>query len=176
MSIRKRLLATAAALAMAATMQAGTAFAQNTGIAGDGTTRLLWRGTDYHISLWSLDKNLNGTADHQYGPYPGWIPVALTTDTYGYSYVLWRNTDGTISLWLVDPSLNFVTYKQYGPYPGYTAKGLSVDTSGSSPNFHVIWRNTDGSAGIWTLDGGLNYLFSTGTGAYFGFDPGYTTE
>jgi hypothetical protein len=67
-------------------------------------------------------------------------------------------------------------YKQYGPYPGYTAKGLSVDTSGSSPNFHVIWRNTDGSAAIWTLDGGLNYLFSKGTGAYFGFDPGYTTE
>jgi hypothetical protein len=176
MSLRKRLLATAAAVTMAATMQAGTAFAQNSGLGGDGFTRLMWRGTDYHISLWKLDKNLNGSGSHEYGPYANWIPVALTSDTYGYSYVLWRNTDGSISLWLVDPNLNMVSYHQYGPYPGWIAKGLSADTSGSSANFRVIWRYYDGSVSVWNVDGGLNYVTSQAYGPYFGFDPGYTTE
>jgi hypothetical protein len=174
MSIRK-LLATAAAVAMWLTIQPGTASAQNSGLGGDGLTRLLWRATDYHISLWNLDANLNFLAFHEYGPYAGWIPVALTTDKFNFSYVLWRNTDGSISLWLVDPNLNFVNSHIYGPYPGWIAKGLSVDTGGSA-NFRVIWRYTDGSVSLWNVDGGLNFVNSHVQGPFLGFDPGYTTE
>jgi hypothetical protein len=175
MSTRKRLLATAAAVTMWLTMQPGTVSAQNSGLGGDGITRLLWRATDYHISLWTLDANLNQTSFHEYGPYPGWIPVALTTDKFNYSYVLWRNTDGSISLWLVDPNLNFVSNHIYGPYAGWTAKGLSADAGGSA-NFRVIWRYTDGSVSLWNVDGGLNFVANHIYGPYFGFDPGYTTE
>lgn len=175
MSTHKKLLAVATAVTMWATIQPGPVSAQSSGIGGDGFTRLLWRGTDYHISLWKLDANLNGAGFHEYGPYVGWIPVALTTDSFNYSYVLWRNTDGSISLWLVDPNLNYVNSHVYGPYPGWIAKGLSVDTGGS-PNIRVIWRYTNGTVGVWNVDGSLNYVSSKNYGPYFGFDPGYTAE
>jgi len=175
MRIRKTLLAIVAVGVMAATIQVSRAFAQNTGIGGDGYTRLLWRGTDYSISLWKLDSNLHLVTNHAYGPYAGWQPVALTTDVYSYSYVLWRNTNGSISLWLVDPNLNFVNSHVYGPYPGWIAKGLSVSTS-RSPNFRVLWRYTNGAETLWNVDGALNFVSSTVYGPYFGWDPGYTTE
>jgi hypothetical protein len=176
MRIRKALLAIVAAGVMAATIQVGTAFAQNTGVGGDGYTRLLFRGTDYSIGLWKLDPNFNIVISITYGPYPGYTPVALTTDVNGYSYVLWRYSDGSIALWLVDPNLNFVANHGYGPYPGWTAKGLSVSASGSSPNFRVLWRFTDGTGDLWNVDGNLNFVNGASFGPYFGWDPGYTSE
>jgi hypothetical protein len=175
MSTRKKLLAIAAAVTMWASIHPGTASAQNSGIGGDGYTRLLWRNTDYHISLWKIAPNWAGAGAHEYGPYPGYIPVALTTDKFNYSYVLWRYTDGSISLWLVDPNLNFVTSHVYGPYPGYIAKGLSADAGGSA-NIRVIWRHTTGSVSVWNVDGNLNLVSSGAYGPYGGWDPGYTTE
>ena len=175
MSACKSMLAIAAAVAMWVTFQPGTVSAQNSGVGGDHSTVLMWRGTNYNISLWKLDANLNFVTNHVYGPYAGWIPIAITTDVNDFTYVLWRYTDGTISLWLVDPNLNFVNNHLYGPYPGWIAKGLSVDT-GSSPNFRVIWRYTDGSVSIWTVNGALQFLFNHIYGPYFGWDPGYTTE
>jgi hypothetical protein len=174
MRIRKTLLAIVAAAAMTATIQAGTALAQNTGIGGDGNTRLLWMGTDSRIALWELYPNLNLVTNVSYGPYTGWTPVALTTDSNSYSYVLWRYTDGSISLWLVDPNLNYVTSHVYGPYTGWTAKGLSVSTTTGSSAFRVLWRNTNGSYSLWNVDGALNYVTSVANGPYFGWDPGYT--
>lgn len=176
MSARKKLLAAAAAVTMWATVQPVTVSAQNSGTGGDGYTRLLWRATDYSISLWTLDQNLTFVNYHEYGPFAGWIPVALTTDTSSYSYVLWRNTDGRMSLWLVDSNLNYVNDHIYGPYPGWTVKGLSADTSGRSNNFRVIWRYTDGSVMVWNVDGNLNFVTAQAYGPYFGYDPGYTTE
>ena len=175
MSVRNKLLATAAAVAMWATLQPGTASAQNSGLGPDGFTRLMWRGTDYHISLWKLDQNLNFSLAHEYGPFPGFSPIAITTDHFNFTYVLWRHTDGHISLWLIDPNLNFVTFHEYGPFPGFIAKGLSVDT-GTSPNFRVIWRHTDGHVSVWNVDGNLNFVNAHEFGPFFGFDPGYTTE
>jgi hypothetical protein len=110
-----------------------------------------------------------------YGPYPGWTPVAITTDRLSFTYVLWRYSDGTINLWLVDPNLNFVTSHAYGPYPGWTAKGLSADAGGSN-NFRVIWRLTDGAATLWNVDGNLSFVSSQLYGPFFGYDPGYATE
>jgi hypothetical protein len=146
--------------------------AQNSGVAGDGTFRLMWRGTDSHISLWTLDSsnNINETSFHEYGPYDGWLPIALTTANSGSSYILWRNTNGSISLWLVDPNLNLVSYRVYGPYDGWTAESLSVDTA-STNRFRVLWRETDGRVSIWIVDPLLNLVSSRVYGPYFGFDP-----
>lgn len=149
--------------------------AQNTGVAGDGTMRLMWTATDSHISLWKLDASLNDLGYHEYGPYYGWSPIALTTDTAGYSYILWRYTDGSISLWLVDPNLNFVNSRIYGPYTGWTAESLSVETSGVGNRFRVIWKDTDGKVSIWIVDGALNFVSNAVYGPFFGWTPSGAT-
>ena len=51
MSVRKRLLAVAAAVTMWAVIQPGTVSAQTSGVGPDGYTRFLWKGTDYSVSL-----------------------------------------------------------------------------------------------------------------------------
>ena len=172
MSVRKKLLAVAAAVTMWATIQPGAVFAQTSGIGGDGNTRLLWRGTDSSISLWELNSSLGLITSHAYGPYTYWTPIAITTANNNHTYVLWRYTDNSISLWDVDPNLNYVTSHVYGPYAGYVAKGLSVETNGTN-TLRVIWRYYDGSVAVWSVDSNLNYLGSQGYGPYFGWDPGY---
>jgi hypothetical protein len=174
MSVRKRLLAVAAAaVTMWAVIQPGTVSAQTSGVGQDGYTRFLWKGTDYSISLWQLDPSLNFYNYHLYGPYNGWDPIALTTAHNNNSYVLWRYYDGTITVWSVDTLLNYITQKNYGPYTGWSAKGLSVDT-GTGSGFRIIWRHTGGSVAVWQLDQNLNYVNSKNYGPYFGYDPGYT--
>jgi len=173
MSVRKRLLAVAAAVTMWAVIQPGTVSAQTSGVGPDGYTRFLWKGTDYSVSLWQLNPSLNFFNNHVYGPYNGWDPIALTTAHNNNSYVLWRYYDGTITVWAVDTNLNYITQKNYGPYTGWIAKGLSVDT-GTGSGFRIIWRHTGGSVAVWQLDQNLNYVNSTNWGPYFGYDPGYT--
>jgi hypothetical protein len=172
MSTPKKLLAIATTATICTTIHLGAVFAQTSGIGGDGITRVLWRGTDSSISLWAVDSNLNFITSHLYGPYAGWLPIAMTTDYGGYTYVLWRNTDSTITLWLVDPNLNFVTSKVYGPYAGWLAQGLSVSTSNGSQNFRVTWRHSNGALSVWNVDGNLNLVNSQLYGPFFGFDPG----
>jgi hypothetical protein len=171
MSARKRLLTVAAAVTMWAAIQPGTVSAQTSGIGGDGYTRLLWRGTDSRISLWKLDPVLNFSLYHEYGPYGGWLPIAITTAQNNNTYILWRNTDGTANVWLVNQDLNFVTNAIYGPYSGWVAESLSADTNGNS-TLRLIWRHTNGSVSIWFL---LPTLAGNGAhayGPYFGYDPG----
>jgi hypothetical protein len=147
--------------------------AQTSGIGGDGYTRVLWRGTDGRISLWKLDPVLNFVTYHEYGPYAGYSPIAITTAHNNNTYVLWRNTDDSISLWLVDANLNFVAYHAYGPYAGWIAKSLSVDTN-TNNTFRLTWRNTDGSISLWFLDQNLNFVRYHQDGPFFGYDPGST--
>jgi hypothetical protein len=171
MSARKRLLAVAAAVTMWATIQPGTVSAQQSGVGADGNTRLLWRGTDSRISLWSIAPN--GTNfSHVYGPYTWYTPIAITTAVNNYSYVLWRYWDNSIVLWLVDPNLNYVSSIAYGPYEGWVAKGLSVTNDGTSW-FRVIWRYYDGTVSVWTVNSSLVFQGSQNYGPYFGYDPGY---
>jgi hypothetical protein len=146
--------------------------AQNSGVAGDGTFRLMWRGTNSLVSLWSLDSsnNINVVTSHEYGPFYGWLPIALTTANNGNSYILWRNTNGSISLWLVDANLNFVGSHIYGPFDGWTAESLSVDTANTN-RFRVLWRDTEGRISIWIVDPSLNMISSRIYGPFFGFDP-----
>ena len=174
MSVRKRLLAVAAAVTMWAVIQPGAVSAQTSGIGPDGYTRFAWRGTDNSISLWQLDPSLNFYNSHAYGPYPGWTPLAITTAHNNNSYVLWQYYDGTVTVWEVDTFLNYVTQKFYGPYFGWSAKGLSVDT-GTGSGFCIIWKNNNGSVSVWRLDQNLTFLNNHVAGPYFGYDPGFTS-
>jgi hypothetical protein len=199
MAKRTKLLGIAASVAMWATVQPGTLSAQTSGVGGDGFTRLFWQNTDYQISLWKLDSNLNATAFQEYGPVPGWIPIAITTAPDNNTYVLWRNIDGRISLWLIDANLRFVTFREYGPFIGWIAKGLSVSgnvggsqtansiASGTNSNanviqinqnarssneFRVIWTSTDGKVWVWKVDPNLNAIAAHEYGPFPGWDPG----
>jgi hypothetical protein len=173
MSRWKRLLVIVAWVALWTAIQPSTVSAQTSGVGGDGYTRNFWIGTDGRISVWKLDPNLNFVASHDYGPYAGYSPIALTVAHNNNTYVLWRYSDGSISLWLLDPNLNYVTSHLYGPYPGNTAVGLSVATDGTTNNFRVIWRYTDGSLSVWTVDQSLNFVNAANYGPIFGYEPGY---
>lgn len=158
----KRLLAIAAVAAMWVTVQPAPASAQTSGSNGrDGSTVIRWIGTSQDgtfLSLWKLDGFLKFVASQQYGPYPGFTPIAITTASNGNTYVLWRFQDNSIILWVVDPNLDFVTSHAYGPYAGWFPQGLSVDTDGFN-NFRVTWLGVnDGSAIIWEVDPNLNFV------------------
>jgi len=172
MSVRKRLLAIAAAVTMWASIHPGTVSAQTSGVGGDGYTRFLWRATDGSISLWKLDPSLNFNTYRTYGPYSWWLPIAITTARNNNTYLLWRYYDGSISLWALDANLNFITNHIYGPYPGWTAKDISVDTNGTTSGFRVIWRYYDGSVSVWWVDQNLNFVSNHVYGPYFGYYPG----
>jgi hypothetical protein len=173
-ALRNRWLQIAVTMIASIVITPGFISAQNSGVGGDGTMRLMWTGTDSHISLWKLDasNNINFSSSREYGPYYGWTPIALTTAYNGNSYVLWRNTNGSISLWLVDANLNYVTSRAYGPYDGWIAESVSVETAGPGNNrFRVIWRDTAGKVSIWIVDAALNFVNNHVYGPYFGFVP-----
>src|ERR1700761_979959 len=112
--------------------------AQNSGVAGDGTVRLMFRGTDSSIQLYAFDSSNTQVTKKEYGPFPGLVPVAMTTASNGNTYVLWRNTGvtygqiGSVLLWVLDTNLDYVNSRPYGPFAGYTAESLSVDTSNTT--------------------------------------------
>lgn len=178
--VGKTWLQTAAVTIAWAVIQPGLLCAQNSGVAGDGTMRLMWRGTDSHISLWKFDASngINFTAYREHGPYNGWQPIALTTANNNNSYVLWRHTNGSISLWLVDANLNYVTSRVYGPYDGWIAESVSVETIGgvNKDRFRVIWRNTSGAVSVWIVDANLNLVNSHVHGPFFGWTPSSGTS
>jgi hypothetical protein len=171
MSARKKLLAVAAAVAMWAVIQPGTASAQTSGVGADGYTRFAWRGTDGSISLWQINPSFNFYNSHAYGPYAGYTPIAFSADANNNAYVLWKYSDGSISVWKVDTLLNFVTSHVYGPYTGWSARSLGAQTSGSG--FRIIWEYTNGSVSVWQLDANLNFVRNYVAGPYFGWDPGF---
>jgi hypothetical protein len=168
--LRKTWLQMTTVAIAAAVIQPGILSAQNSGVGGDGNTRLLWRGTDNHISLWRIDSALNYQIFHEYGPYFGYEPIAITTANNNNTYVLWRHTSGKISLWVIDANLNFLNFREYGPYEGWIAESLSVETPGSN-RFRLIWRDTDGRISVWLVDSALNLVNNHAYGPYFGYVP-----
>jgi hypothetical protein len=157
----------AIAVGVALALPPGAASAQTSGLGGDGYTRAMWRGTDGTAGLWKLDPALNFVGSHNYGPYAGWSPVAMTTTANNISYVLWCYTDGTASIWQVDANLNLIASRQYGPIAAWTAEGLGVDPYG---NIRLVWKSTVGQVGVWTINAALNLISTSPTyGPYFGW-------
>jgi hypothetical protein len=164
-----RLLTLMMTVAVLSAIQPSIVSAQTSGVGPDGFTRILWRGTDGRISLWKLNASLLHVADVQYGPYPGYDPIAITVGSNNNTYVLWAHTNGSISLWRVDSNLNLVSYQVFGPYDGWTAQGLG---SGGG-QLRVMWRYTTGQVSVWAVDpSSLALLDFEVHGPYFGFDPG----
>jgi hypothetical protein len=165
--VRFKSIAFAAIAAIALAFHPGDASAQTSGLGGDGYTRTMVRGTDGSISIWKLDPALNFVGSHNYGPYAGWLPVALTVTGNNNSYVLWKYTDGGASIWVVDANLNFVTSRNFGPIANWIVTGLGTDTNG---NIGLLWTSTVGQASIWIINAALNVVSTSKVyGPYFGW-------
>jgi hypothetical protein len=165
--VRFKSIAFAVIAAIALGLHPGAASAQTSGLGGDGYTRTMWIGTDGSISLWKLDAALSFVGSHNYGPYPGWRPVALMTTPNNTSYVLWNYTDDTATIWVVDANLNFVTSRNFGPIVDWTAFALGLDING---NLRLSWKSTVGQLSQWTFDASLNVIaYSPIYGPYFGW-------
>lgn len=170
-TLRSKLFVLAAVIIVWTAIQPGILSAQNSGAGSDANTRLLWRATDSSISVWKLNTSLGFVTSRVYGPYDGWLPIAITTGANNNTYVLWRHTTGLVSLWVLNTNLDFVSSVLYGPYNGWIAETLSIDTNGNSfPR--LIWRNTNGAVSIWLLNPSLGFVTSALYGPYFGYDPG----
>jgi hypothetical protein len=150
-------------------IQPGVVSAQTSGVGPDGFTRILWRGTDGKVVLWKLNAGLLKEAGVEYGPYPGYDPIAITVGSNNNTYVLWAHTNGSVALWMVDSTLNGVAAQVFGPYEGWKAQGLG---SGGG-QLRVIWRHTTGQVSVWAVNPSSLAVLGQGVhGPFFGFDPG----
>lgn len=170
-TLRKTFFFMAAVITLEAGIQPSNLFAQTSGVGSDGDTRFMWWGNNYSsISIWRLDPSLGGPVSfHEYGPYDGWTPMALTVGSNNYTYVLWKDGNGSISIRSLDPNLNYIMGHAWGPYAGWTPVSISVSQDGAN-TLRVIWRGTQGQVSVWTLDANLNLLTYAGYGPYPGWD------
>jgi DNA-binding beta-propeller fold protein YncE len=166
--VKVKSIVVAAGVAIALAFQPGAASAQTqvATVGADGYTRAMWRGTDGSVSLWKLDTVLNFVGSHNYGPYAGWSPVALTM-LGNNTYVLWSATDGMANIWVLDANLNFITSRTFGPVGGWVPEGLGVDPYG---NIRLVWRTPAYQVAIWVINAALNIIGSSPVyGPYFGW-------
>jgi WD40 repeat protein len=169
-ALRKKLLVVTAVTFVSMAVQPGILSAQTSGLGTDGFTRVLWKATDGSISLWKFDASLNSVGSPKnYGPFGGFVPVAMTTAPSNETYVLWKSTDGSISIWRLNADLDFLTSRAYGPFTGWIAQGLST---GPGNRLRLIWRYTTGILSIWDLDAGMTLANARMYGPFFGYDPG----
>jgi hypothetical protein len=169
-TLRRRVLFLAAIILAWNAIHPGVASAQTSGVGGDGITRILWRGTDGKISVWKLDGSLNGIGAREYGPLPGWTPVAMTVGANNNSYILWRHSSGWTSIWRLDADLNQLGAPRVEqPYDGWSAETLST---GPGSQLRIIWRHSTGKVSVWALDASMASGFAKEHGPYFGWDPG----
>jgi len=109
---------------------------------------LWWNSSINTASLWNIPAS-GSTATASFGPYTGWTPAALASDTSGNAYILWTTTTGAASVWQVSSSLKVTTSQSFGPYAGWTAKSMAVGPDG---NVHVLWNHTaDNEASIFNI-------------------------
>lgn len=172
--LRKTLFVMAAVITLGSIIQPSILFAQTSGVGSDGYTRFMWWGNNTAISIWRLDPSLGGPVSRAYGPYDGWVPMALTVGSNNYTYVLWESANGPlltgqISIWSLDPNLNYVTSHVYGPYTGWNPVSISVSQDGAN-TLRVIWSGSQGQVSVWALDANLNLLTYAGYGPYPGWD------
>jgi len=123
-------------------------------IPSGASTYVLWNNSG-QASLWKNMSPNGPITTVSFGPYSGWTPTALSTDTSGNAYILWTSTTGAASVWKVSSSLTLSTSQSFGPYPGWIAKSLAVGPDG---HVHVLWNHTsDNEASIFNIVLGSSY-------------------
>ncbi len=145
------------------------ALSANAFSASASTTHILWTNTYGSIIIWNYNTSDGSHTFGQYGPYPGWTPVAIADGPDGLTRVLLDNADGRIQIWSLNNGNGQFTQNTFGPYSTFTATGLSVGTDNTT---HVLWNSTNGAAIIW------NYYTSNGSHTFGQYGPysGWTAK
>jgi len=144
----------------------GSVFKMTPGATPTGSTYVLWNKSGT-AALWKIP-NTGSTASASFGPYTGWSPTALTSDTTGNAYILWTTTTGAACVWQVSSSLNVTTSQSFGPYTGWTAKSISVGPDG---HVHLLWNGPNNAASIYKI-----VLGSSFTTQAYGPIPGWQAQ
>ena len=92
-----------------------------------GSTYALWNNSG-ESSLWQIPATGSVTSA-SFGPYTGWAPAALASDTSGNAYILWTATTGAASVWKLSSSLAITTSQSFGPYTGWAATFMCCGTT-----------------------------------------------
>jgi len=118
-----------------------------------GSQYALWNKSG-QASLWKIPAT-GLVMSASFGPYTGWTPTALASDSSGNAYVLWTTTSGAASVWKLSSSLALATSQSFGPYSGWTARSLAAGPDG---HVHVLWNHTsDNTASIFNIALGSSY-------------------
>ena len=134
-----------------------TATPTSLSVGPDNQTQVLWSTTAGYLSLWSINDWSGSTSSgpmtyYNYGPYPGFLPAAISVGADLRTRVAWCRTDGYLALW--SESGGGFAQNVYGPYPA----------SGSSPALTCGYRG-DGLR-AWKQSGGVTTYY-----LYDGKDP-----
>jgi len=121
--------------------------------AAAGSTYVLWSNSGV-ASLWKIPTS-GSVSSASFGPFAGWTPAALASDTGGNAYILWTASSGAASVWKISSSLTVAMSQSLGPYTGWTAKALACDLYG---NIHLLWNHTpDNEASIFNISLGSSF-------------------
>jgi len=142
----------------------GTVFKLTSSTASTYSTYVLWSNSGT-ASLWNIPVS-GSPATASFGPFSGWTPTALSSDTSGNAYILWTSTTGAACVWQVSPSLKVTASQSFGPFTGWTAKTLTVGPAG---NVHLLWNHAaDNQASIFNIALGSSFT-SQAYGPYAGW-------
>lgn len=127
----------------------GTAF--QGGVNGEGTIFKLTKPAGSIYALWNNSGEAGlwkipatgSVVSASFGPYSGWTPIALNSDTSGNAYILWISASGQACIWQVSSSLSLVTSQALGPYLGWVPKSLAVGPDG---HVHLLWNHTSNNS------------------------------
>jgi len=128
-----------------------------------GSTYALWTNSGV-ASLWKIPVT-GSVSSASFGPFSGWTPSSVASDTSGNAYILWTTTTGSASIWKLSSSFTLTTSQAFGPYSGWTAKSLAIGPDG---HVHVLWNGPSNAASIYDIVLGSSFT-SKAYGPYSGW-------
>jgi len=109
---------------------------------------VLWGNTSGQAALWQVSASSGVGSQAVIGPYSGWTPVALSSDSAGDAYILWNNSNGAASIWCESSSFSTLFTEGLPATKGWTANSLAV---GPDDTIHLLWNGPSNAASIWNI-------------------------
>jgi hypothetical protein len=142
---------------------AGSEIAATADFNGDGTTDILWRGSDGAYTMWLISIS-NGTGTRTVAALPAmgtnWkVAGAGDFNGDGKADILWRNDSGDNTLWMMDGATRTAAPPLLTLSASTGWKVAAVDDFNGDGKADIYWRNdskTDPSSGaqrVWVMDG-----------------------
>ena len=121
-------------------------------VTGNGTSDILWRGSDGSVAVWAM-KGLTGEGATLPNAPAGWVPLGTGDfNGDGWADLLWRQSTGALATW----------YSGAGGFTGGGGVIATVDPAwkvaatgdmNRDGRTDILWRHVDGSVALWEMDG-----------------------